>query len=71
MPRRNNTPPHHPLRLRLDCSEKRRYATEREARETADYQMLLNLDLELAVYKCELCGGWHLTRQTDNRHNND
>lgn len=23
--------------------------------------MLMKPELELSVYKCELCGGWHLT----------
>lgn len=46
------------------CGDKRRYATEREAREVADQQEMLNYtqDLQLKVYKCATCGGWHLTR---------
>jgi hypothetical protein len=27
--------------------------------------MLLKGEMQLSVYKCELCGGWHLTRQSE------
>jgi hypothetical protein len=62
MPRKNNTPKHHSFRSVNNCDTKRRYKTEKEALAAADYQMLVNQNLELSVYKCELCGGWHLTR---------
>jgi hypothetical protein len=26
--------------------------------------MLVQPDTTLSVYRCEICGGWHLTRQT-------
>lgn len=66
MPRRNKTIPHQPFQFVSACQNKRRFANEREAREAADHQMLLKPDLQLSTYKCELCGGWHLTRQTKN-----
>jgi hypothetical protein len=63
MPRRNQSAPHTPFRFASNCQSKRRFATEREAQETAEHQMLLKPGLQLATYKCELCGGWHLTRR--------
>lgn len=62
MPRRNNTPRHQPLVFKSSC-DKRRFKTEREALAAADYQILIKPELELSVYKCQYCGGWHLTRQ--------
>lgn len=47
-----------------NCDKKRRFTSEREANKAAEYQMLVKPELELFVYKCDLCGGWHLTRQT-------
>lgn len=46
------------------CDGKRMYASEREAREIADQQELLNFgqELELNTYRCIKCGKWHLTR---------
>jgi hypothetical protein len=45
------------------CGGKSVYRSEKEAREIAAQQMLIfaNSDLELDVYKCGFCGGWHLT----------
>ena len=63
MPRKNRTQPHQPFRQTSNCQSKRRFASERQAKEAAEHQMLLKPDLELSAYKCELCGGWHLTRQ--------
>ncbi|MDB5178035.1 MAG: iviTM7 [Candidatus Saccharibacteria bacterium] len=62
MPRRSKPASHQPFRFGSSCQTKRRFGTERQAKEAADYQMLVKSDLELSVYKCELCGGWHLTR---------
>jgi len=61
MPRKNRTLPHTPFRFTTNCQKKRRFSSEREAKEAADYQMALKPELELTTYKCELCGGWHLT----------
>jgi len=63
MPRRNKSIKYIKTIFSYDCSDKRKYANEREAKETAEYQMLINPDLQLATYKCELCHKWHLTRQ--------
>lgn len=63
MPRRNNTQPHQRFEFVSACANKRRFASEKLAREAAEHQMLVKPELELAVYKCELCGGWHLTRR--------
>lgn len=67
MPRRNNTQSHQPFRFISSCDTKRRFRTEREAIAAAEYQMLIKPTLELSVYKCEQCGGWHLTRQQKTR----
>lgn len=63
MPRKNKALPHQPYQRRSSCDTKRRYKTEQEATKIAEYQMLLHPDLELSVYHCQDCGGWHLTRQ--------
>lgn len=63
MPRKNNTTPRPSFHFASSCQQKRRYATEKIAEAAADTQMLLNYDLQLSVYKCESCSGWHLTRQ--------
>jgi rubrerythrin len=47
----------------MSCQAKRRYKSEKEALKIADLQMLQNMSLELAVYKCDICGFWHLTRK--------
>jgi hypothetical protein len=64
MPRRNQTPPHTPFKFASNCQQKRRFGTKQLAQKAAEHQMLLNQDLELTAYHCELCGGWHLTRQS-------
>jgi len=61
MPRRNNGVKYIRQVYQRNCDSKRRYKNEQEARQTADYQMLLNQDLELSVYKCDMCNFWHLT----------
>jgi hypothetical protein len=63
MPRKNSTQPHKIFRFASSCQQKRRYPTEKMAMTAADDQMLIHYDLQLAVYKCESCSGWHLTRQ--------
>jgi hypothetical protein len=61
MPRRNKTVPHQAYTFVSHCQKKRRFSSEKEAKEAADIQMTLVSNVELGVYKCELCGGWHLT----------
>lgn len=63
MPRRNKNPKHSPFQFVNREAGKTRYATKRQAEEAAEYQMLLNPDLELHVYKSDLDGGWYLTRK--------
>jgi hypothetical protein len=63
MPRRNQTPTHQPFRFVSNCQNKRRFDNEKQALDAADHQMLVNPNIVLSVYKCELCGGWHLTRR--------
>jgi len=64
MPRKNNAVPHTPFLFVSQCQNKRRFKNEKEAIEAAEYQMLIKPTLELSVYKCEFCSGWHLTRQS-------
>lgn len=62
MPRRNKT--QEPVRIqyvKTDCSHKRRYTNEAAALNQAELQMLQTPHIELSVYRCELCTGWHLT----------
>lgn len=63
MPRRNNTITHLRPIIINNCKTKRQFQNETEAKKAAEYQMLINLDLNLSVYQCEICHKWHLTRQ--------
>lgn len=63
MPRTNRQIPHQKQNFMTGCQDKRKFKTEKEALAAADYQMLIKPRLELAVYKCDFCGAWHLTRQ--------
>ncbi len=44
-----------------DCFHKKRYTNELIAKRDAEAMQLGSFDLELSVYKCQRCGGWHLT----------
>lgn len=48
--------------MSLKYLAQKRYPNKREAEEAANYQMALDLDLELFVYQ-DIDGGWHLTRR--------
>ena len=50
-----------PFQFRQSTS-KRRYSSRAEAQKVADYQMALDLNLELFVYQ-DIDGGWYLTRK--------
>ncbi len=63
MPRANKTIKHKPYTLLFSCKNKRPYKNEKDAQNIAEIQMLENINLELAVYKCSECNFWHLTRQ--------
>ena len=45
---------------RQECARKKRYATQGEARATADHQARTS-GRELRVYECTWCRGWHLS----------
>jgi len=60
MPRKNHQIPHEKQNYITGCHGKRKFKTEREALEAADYQMLLKPQLELHVYHCAFCSNWHL-----------
>jgi len=55
-------------RIRLtqidNCRPKRQYLNMREAENAAEYQMLVNPNLVLKVYQCDVCLRWHLTRSS-------
>lgn len=65
MPRRNKTATHKPFKMAGSCQSKRQYINEREAQKAADYQMLINPNLELSIYKCDICQKWHLTKRAN------
>lgn len=62
MPRKNNNVKHTPFKLTNGEQSKTRYATKQLAEKAAEHQMLMNLGLELYVYKSDQ-GGWYLTRK--------
>ena len=45
---------------RQECARKKRYASQTEARATADHQARAT-GRELNVYECPWCRGWHLS----------
>lgn len=51
---------------RQKCSDKNCYKSEIEAAKIADEQELLNWNqnLKLKVYRCHICGFYHLTRSS-------
>jgi hypothetical protein len=70
MPRRNKPVEQHRSTLTNNlnnCQSKRRFRSLNEAEKVAELQMLQDMRLELSVYKCDYCGGWHLT----SHHNNE
>jgi len=62
MPRRQQPIRHQPFQPKDNCAAKRRFPTEKQAVSAADTQMLVQPNVELHVYECPNCGGWHLTR---------
>ena len=68
MPRRNRRTPgpppvtFQPARAqRASCERKERYASEAEARSIALMNTPRGRSAAVTPYRCELCGGWHLT----------
>jgi hypothetical protein len=45
---------------RLSCDNKRRYPTEKEARDTALHRQEESGDYTIWEYFCTFCGGWHI-----------
>ena len=54
----------HMYRAANSCAKKRRYVTYDQARATARF-CEESEGRPLYIYKCEFCGGWHLTHQAD------
>ncbi len=67
MPRKNKSMKHQPYATSMSSCTKRQFKTANDAEEAAEFQMLENMSLELAVYQCDSCRYWHLTRNTDNK----
>ena len=65
MPRRNNQVKHIRLIQTDNCQSKKQYPNEKSATAAAELKMLMDMSLELSVYKCERCCKWHLTRIKD------
>jgi hypothetical protein len=47
------------------CGGKRCYAHKHEAEAVKEEQEVITPGLELRVYRCSICGQWHLTRNKD------
>jgi hypothetical protein len=62
VPRRNKIVKHQLFSKDSLVCNKRRFRGEKEAEEAAEFQMLENMNINLSIYKCDLCGYWHLTR---------
>ncbi|NCU29124.1 hypothetical protein EOM60_00750 [Candidatus Saccharibacteria bacterium] len=43
------------------CQSKKRYSTEKIAKRELETRELIQSNLELDVYLCSVCNGWHLT----------
>jgi hypothetical protein len=69
MPRRNRRAPAPPpvtfqprsASARATCSNKERYDSEAEARSIALMNAPRGRGAATSPYRCEICGGWHLT----------
>jgi len=67
MPRRNQQNLHKKITFINNCQPKRKFNNEKEAIKAAEYQMLIDINLDLSVYKCDICNKWHLTRSKANK----
>lgn len=61
MPRRNNTPGSIRKPHAQPCAHKRRFRNEQETKNAIDDATLRDPSLQLSIYRCDYCGGWHLT----------
>jgi hypothetical protein len=64
MPRRNRAPIHTPFRDLRVPHTKRKFSNKESAQTAAELGMLQTTGLELSIYKCDQCGGWHLTSRS-------
>lgn len=62
MPRKNRIIKHNRLQVDKFTCNKRHYNSSDEAQAAAELQMLQKMNLQLGIYKCDLCNYWHLTR---------
>ena len=46
----------------VPCEGKKRFETEADAIDGADFHMLENMNIDLSVYQCHICHYWHMTR---------
>jgi hypothetical protein len=67
MPRINRIVKHQPLIISKFACNKKRYQNARQAQDAAEFQMLENMNVNLSIYKCDLCSYWHLTRNIDKK----
>ena len=51
-----------PLPNFSSCKSKRKFKSENDASRAAEMQNLIDMSLDISVYKCDGCEGWHLTR---------
>lgn len=61
MPRKHTHPKHMPFSRASSCQEKHRFLNQNEAEKAAELLSLEHPGLELGVYRCPYCLGWHLT----------
>lgn len=52
---------HKEYKFSLPCEGKNQYKTQKDAVDAADFHMLENMNIELDVYECDVCGYWHMT----------
>lgn len=67
MPRKNKSSKNSRSNFNHLFCVKRKFRNEKEAHNAAEFQMLQDMNLELTVYKCNLCASWHLTRKVDEK----
>ncbi|UTX50995.1 hypothetical protein KI440_02195 [Candidatus Saccharibacteria bacterium TM7i] len=65
MPKSRRTRTHKEYAFHLPCEGKNRYDTEKEASDAADFHMLENMNIDLMVYQCAICGYWHMTSRAE------
>lgn len=68
MPRRHKATNQPRGQFLQSCESKRRYSSKKDCEDAVEIAALQRM-VELDVYNCSLCGGWHLTSRktsTDN-----